>query len=161
MSRELPGRWGELLGPRGVHSYRDLEARTGIPKGTLHRLVTGGATSAETVNRLADAIFDGDRDLVWRLRGSRLRDHGDWSLPAEASLLTEAQRAAVLAVIQAMVPVEQEERDGDDRTAAPMKMAARKTGRLTQAEREAAARAAREVAGAVEGESPDHEGGVA
>lgn len=108
MSKELPGEWGELLGPKGIHSYRDMAAATDIAAGTMHRLVTGKATSTETVNAVADKLFDGDRDLVWRLRGSQRRDHGDWNLPAEASLLTEAQRSAVLAVIQAMVPVEQE-----------------------------------------------------
>jgi hypothetical protein len=113
VSNELPGEWGELLGPKGIHSYRHIAARVGISAGTAHRLVTGGATSADTVKQVADALFDGDRDLVWRLRGSRRRDHGDWTLPAEASLLTPAQREAVRAVVVAMVPAEHEESDGD------------------------------------------------
>lgn len=115
MSKELPGEWGKRLGPKGIHSYRDLAARVGhgISQGTMHRLVTGKATSADTVNKVADAVFDGDRDLVWRLRGSRRRDYGDWTLPPEASLLTEEQRSAILAVVQAMVPAEQEEVTGN------------------------------------------------
>lgn len=115
MSKELPGEWGRLLGPKGIHSYRDMAAAVGdgVAQGTLHRLVTGKPTSAATVNKVADSLFDGDRDLVWRLRGSRRRDHGDWGLPAEASLLTEEQRAAVIAVVQAMVPAERDEGGGE------------------------------------------------
>lgn len=119
MSKDLPGEWGKLLGPKGIHSYRDMAAATGIAAGTMHRLVTGKATSVETVNQVADTFFGGDRDLVWRLRGSRRRDHGDWQLPPESSLLTEAQRNAVLAVIQAMVPGEQEEVMGNAEHPAP------------------------------------------
>lgn len=111
MSSELPGEWGERLGPKGIHSYRDMATAVGdgVATATVYRLVVGSATSAATVNKVADALFDGDRDLVWRLRGSRRKDHGDWDLPAEASLLTEEQRAAVVAVVKAMVPAEQDE----------------------------------------------------
>lgn len=140
VSNELPGEWGKVLGPKGIHSYRDLSAATGVPTGTLHRMVTGAATSAETVNRVADALFDGDRDKVWRFRGSKRRDHGDWQLPPEASLLSEAQRSAVLHVIQAMVPTEREEVMGNaehpaatntpDNSPAPtLSIAARRTNR--------------------------------
>lgn len=106
MTNELPGEWGEVLGPKGVHSYRDLAAKTGISAGTAHRLVTGGSTSSDTVNKVADVLFGGDRDAVWRLRGADVRDYGDWSLPAEASLLNADQREAILRLVQVMVPVE-------------------------------------------------------
>lgn len=100
MSKELPGEWGRLLGPKGLHSYRDVEAKTGISKGTIHRLMTGGATSHATVNAIADALFDGDRDLVWRLRGESLSDFGDWNLPVESSLLNAEERAAINELIR-------------------------------------------------------------
>ncbi len=111
MSKELPGDWGKLLEPKGIHSYRDLAQAADIPVGTAHRLVTG-KTSAATVNRVADELFDGNRDLVWELRGSTRRDHGDWELPDGSSLLTPAQRSAVRAVIVAMLPEEREGTDG-------------------------------------------------
>lgn len=106
MSNELPGEWSEVFGPRGVHSYRDMAAKAGIASGTAHRLVTGGPTSAATINKVADKILGGDRDTVRRLRGSGRRDYGDWSLPAEASLLNLQQREAIMTVIQAMLPAE-------------------------------------------------------
>ncbi|MDF1603356.1 hypothetical protein [Nocardioides sp. YIM 152315] len=112
MSNELPGRWGELLAPKGIHSYRDLAAKIGVSHGTAHRLVTGGKTSPETINRAGDALFGGDRNQVLRLRGSARRDYGDWSLPPEASQLTEEQRRAILAVVRAMLPAETEEGGG-------------------------------------------------
>lgn len=100
MNNELPGEWGRLLGPKGLHSYRDVEARTGISKGTVHRLMNGGPTSHPTVNAIADALFDGDRDLVWSLRGEALSDHGDWQLPPESSLLNGDERRAVNQIIR-------------------------------------------------------------
>lgn len=123
MSNELPGEWGTRLGPKGVHSYRDMAAAVGggVSQGTMHRLVNGKSTSIETVNKVADALFDGDRDLVWRLRGSNRHDYGDWSLPAEASLLNSQQRAAVIEVIRAMVPDEREEVMGNAEHPAPTK----------------------------------------
>ena len=74
-------------------------------------------------------------------------------LPPDADLLTGQQREAVLAVVRQFAAANRALRDREDVTgdverAAPMRMAARRTGRLTQAEREAAAATAREVAGA-------------
>ncbi len=105
MSKELPEPWGSELGPKGIHSYRDLAAATHVGHETLRRLVTGASTSVETVNKVADAVFDGDRNHVWSLRGADVQDFGDWRLPAEASLLDDDQRAAIVAVVKGMVPV--------------------------------------------------------
>lgn len=104
MSKELPDPWGSELGPRGIHSYRDLAAATGVGVETVRRLVTGGRTSASTVNTVADALFNGDRNKVWSMYGVGVRDYGDWQLPPEASLLTDKQREAVLALIRVMAP---------------------------------------------------------
>lgn len=104
MNNELPDPWGAELGERGIHSYRDLAAATGVGHETTRRLVLGGRTSVGTVNRVADKLFGGDRNKVWRMHGKALEDHGDWTLPDEASLLTDKQREAVKAVILAMAP---------------------------------------------------------
>lgn len=129
MSNELPGLWGFALGPKGVHSYRDVAAKVGISAGTAHRLMTGGATSGDTVNKVADALFDGDRDAVWKLRGSSRRDYGDWSLPAEASLLSPAQRDAIRELIQVMVP---EETAGSEATVTELPKARTQTRRAAR-----------------------------
>lgn len=106
MNAELPEPWGAELSERHIHSYRDFAAAVGdgIGHETLRRLVTGGKTSPQTVNKVADKLFGGDRNKVWRLYGVAVEDHGDWTLPPEASLLSSTQRDAVLAVVKAMLP---------------------------------------------------------
>lgn len=103
MSNELPEPWAAELADKGVHSYRDFAAKVGSTHQTMWRLVNG-KTSPSTVNLVADQLFGGDRDKVWELRGVPVRDHGDWSLPDGASLLSEAQREAIKAVVKAMLP---------------------------------------------------------
>lgn len=105
MSNELPEPWGSKLAPKGVHSYGDLAERLGISKGTAHRLIVGqGEPSVRTVQKVADAFFAGDLSAVYRLRGSMRKGYGPWSPPAEVVLLSPKQRAALEAVIAAMLP---------------------------------------------------------
>lgn len=104
MSNELPDPWGAELGERGIHSYRDLAGATGVSAETARRLVVGGRTSVGTVNQVADKLFGGDRNKVWRMHGAAVTDHGDWQLPPEASLLDDRQREAIRAVVLAMAP---------------------------------------------------------
>lgn len=112
MSNELPEPWGSELSEKGVHSYGDLAAGLGISKGTAHRLVTG-ATSPTTVQKMADKYFAGDADRVYELRKSTLRGYGPWNPPESVMLLSPRQRAAIEAVIAAMVPDEQREGGGE------------------------------------------------
>lgn len=106
MNNELPDPWGSELSSKGIHSYRQFAAAMGdgIGHETLRRLVTGGKTSPSTVNKVADKLFGGDRTKVWQLYGINVEDHGDWTLPAEASLLSEQQRDAIKMVLKAMLP---------------------------------------------------------
>lgn len=119
MSRDpLPEPWRSELEIKGIHSKRGLATKAGISPQTAKRLIDGeGSPSHATVAAVADAIFGGNRDRVWELAGFERQDHGDWSLPPEASLLDPEQRAAVLAVVRAMLPPEQRAGDGDDRDA--------------------------------------------
>lgn len=102
----LPDHWRVALETKGVQSLRGLATKAGISPMAASRLVKGDGTSAETVNAVADALFQGDRNYVWQLHGSSVRDYGDWGLPSEASLLTDDQRKAVVAVVRAMLPPE-------------------------------------------------------
>lgn len=106
MSREpLPEPWRSALEQKGIESKRGLASRVGISPQTAKRLIDGiGSPSAETVARVADELFAGDRARVWELAGIAREDHGDWVLPPEASQLDPDQRAAVLAVVRAMLP---------------------------------------------------------
>jgi hypothetical protein len=124
VSREpLPEPWRSALEPKGIESKRGLASRVGISPQTAKRLIDGiGSPSAETVALVADELFDGDRAGVWRLAGIARQDHGDWVLPPEASQLDQEQRAAVLAVVRAMLPPEVRRRQpgGDVAEAAPL-----------------------------------------
>lgn len=123
MSREpLPEPWRSLLEKKGIDSKRGLATRTGISPQTAKRLIDGdGQPSAATVAAVADELFNGDRTEVWKLAGLSRQDHGDWALPPEASQLDPEQRAAVLAVVRAMLPADARRGDGDaERSAAPI-----------------------------------------
>lgn len=124
MSREpLPEPWRSALEPKGVHSKRGLATKAGISPQTAKRLIDGtGSPSHETVVAVADALFGGDRNRVWDLAGVARQDYGEWQLPPEASQLDPEQRAAVLAVVRAMLPPDARRGDGSGRDAAPMKM---------------------------------------
>lgn len=101
----LPEPWRSALEPKGVTTKRGLATKTGIAPQTAKRLIDGmGRPSVETVAAVADALFNGDRDRVWALAGYQHADRGDWQLPPEASLLNDEQRAAVIAVVRAMLP---------------------------------------------------------
>lgn len=103
----LPEPWRSALEPKGVTSKRGLATHAGISPQTASRLIDGvGRPAVETVAAVADALFAGQRDRVWALAGMTVQDHGSWDLPPEASLLDDTQRAAVMAVIRAMVPAE-------------------------------------------------------
>lgn len=110
---ELPEPWGAELAPKGIHSYRDFGAAADISPETARRLCTRGSTSSPTVQKVADALFDGDATKVWALYGKPLQDFGPWELPPEARLLDDEQRAAVLAVVRGMLPAEARRKGGD------------------------------------------------
>lgn len=115
MSRDpLPEPWRTELERKGISSKRGLASRVGISPQTAKRLIDGeGQPRPETVAAVADEIFGGDRTKVWALAGHQRQDHGEWSLPPEASQLDPEQRKAVLAVVRAMLPPEVRKR-GDD-----------------------------------------------
>lgn len=118
---ELPEPWRSALEPKGVHSKRGLATKVGIAPQTAKRLIDGeGSPSQSTVAAVADSLFNGDRTRVWELAGYGRRDYGDWQLPPEASQLGPEQRAAVLAVVRAMLPPDARRGEGDDRDAASM-----------------------------------------
>lgn len=118
----LPEPWRSALEPKGVRSKRGLATKAGIAPQTAKRLIDGeGRPSPETVTAVADALFAGDRNRVWELAGQSRQDFGDWQLPREASQLNPEQRAAVLAIVRAMLPPESGRGDGDvDRDAPSM-----------------------------------------
>lgn len=107
MSRDdIPEPWRSALERKGIDSIRRLASKAEISPMTASRLVKDQGTSVETVNAVARLVFDNDVELVWRLRGLSVRDLGPFELPVEASLLTDDQREAVVAVVRAMLPAD-------------------------------------------------------
>ena len=106
MNRDtLPEPWRSALERKGISSMRGLAAKAGVSPQTAKRLIDGtGMPSYNTIVAIADAVFDGDRGYVWELAGVERQDFGDFQLPPEASQLDPEQRAAVLAVVKAMLP---------------------------------------------------------
>ena len=103
----LPEPWRSALEPKGISSRRDLANKAGIAVQTAIRLVNGeGSPSQATVDAVARELFNGDRNRVRELAGLSGHDHGEWRVPDEIALLDPQQRAAVEAVIKAMVPQE-------------------------------------------------------
>lgn len=108
-SDALSATWQQAFldaGALSAPTIRGIAAKADISPMAASRLVKGESVSVATVNAVAAAWFGGDRNRVWELHGSSVRDHGDWGLPDEASLLTDEQRKAVVAVMRSMVPQE-------------------------------------------------------
>jgi hypothetical protein len=104
---EMPEPWRTALARKGIDSLRGLADKAGISPMAASRLVKGEGTSVETVNAVAWFVFDDDVEYVWALRGlSGVKDQGRFDLPPEAGLLTGDQRAAVVAVVRAMLSQE-------------------------------------------------------
>lgn len=140
MSRDpLPEPWRSVLERRGIHSKRGLADKAGISPQTAKRLIDGiGRPSVETVQAVADTVFAGDRDYVWRLVGFDVQDHGEFVLPPEASLLDQEQRDAVLAVVRAMLPQDAKRGgSGGDTTAMIGRGPERSTANVLAAQRRA------------------------
>jgi transcriptional regulator with XRE-family HTH domain len=121
VNQPIPPQWLRVMEARGLSTIRRLAQAAGVSPQTIKRMVQGeGDTSERTIEAVADVLFEGDRNQVWRLLGEAPRDYTDWALPDEARLLTPKQRDAVRAVILSMVDPGAKAGDGDDRDAAPM-----------------------------------------
>lgn len=101
----LPETWRSILAAKGIHSYGDFAAKTGVSRGTLNRLLRGiGDPSDATVQRVAEVVFGGDTAAVLRLRYPDAPLGDLWELPHGARYLTSSQRDAIRAVVAGMLP---------------------------------------------------------
>jgi transcriptional regulator with XRE-family HTH domain len=122
MRREIPDGWLLLMEKKGLHSGRALAAKMGVSQETVQRMLHGEATSSETMERAADVLGVKAAGL-WALRGET--PPAPFLLPAEAERLTPKQRAAVVAVVRAMLePAADEEQTVTP--AVPLRKVARK-----------------------------------
>lgn len=98
--RDTPEQWLPLLERQRIHSARQLAEQLGISPQTATRLLHGEQTSEETITAAADLLRVAPAEIR-RLRGEVVLP--PFRLPADADKLTPAQRAAVRAVVRAML----------------------------------------------------------
>jgi hypothetical protein len=110
--RDTPPEWVQVMEPRRLHSLRDLSRASGVSTQTVTRLVFGESTSESTVEKVATALSLTTQQ-VWRLHG-RTEDLQPFRLPEGADHLSPVQRAAVAAVVRAMLNPGQVGESGGD-----------------------------------------------
>lgn len=98
--RETPAQWLPVLERHRIHSARDLAARLGVAVQTASRLLHGEQTSGRTIADAA-ALLGVTVEDIHELRGEARRR--PFVIPDGADRLTPKQRAAVKAVILAML----------------------------------------------------------
>lgn len=103
MKRETPLPWVEALESAGLHSARDLARELAVSPQTAVRLIHGEQTSRETMEAAA-GILGLTVEKVQELRGETPLP--PFRLPPEADRLSQRQRAAVFAVVRAMLEPE-------------------------------------------------------
>lgn len=98
--RETPAVWLELMESKRLHSIRDLGAALSVSPQTASRLVHGDASSRQTIEAAAELLG------VTPERIRQMRHETPLSpfrLPPEADQLGPRQRAAIVAVVRAML----------------------------------------------------------
>ena len=95
----LPEEWHQGAEAKQVPtSLRGIADHAGVSVSAVSRLIKGQGTSAKTVRAVADLLFDGDVNRVWRLHGSGLEDHGPFERRRqEATGRSRRRRAATIA----------------------------------------------------------------
>jgi transcriptional regulator with XRE-family HTH domain len=100
MKRETPLQWEPVLESAGLHSARDLARVLDVSPQTAIRLLHGEKTSRETIEAAAVVLGVTPEDV------RKLREElalPPFRLPPEADHLTPRQRAAIVAVVRAML----------------------------------------------------------
>lgn len=100
MTRELPPAWRKVMEPKRLHSLRDLATAAGVSPSTASRLIHGERTSQETVDAVA-AVLGISGAQVWEMHGKPRT--APFTLDPDADRLSPTQRAAIKAVIRAML----------------------------------------------------------
>jgi transcriptional regulator with XRE-family HTH domain len=115
--RDTPPAWLPLFEKRGVRSAQHLSELSGVAVQTVVRLLHGpGEPSRSTLQRVAKVLKVDEQELL-RLRGQEPRT--PFALPRAADKLNERQRAAVLAVVRAMIDTDPGEQQQVDATPEP------------------------------------------
>lgn len=129
--------WEPVLEGAGLHSARDLARELGVSPSTAARLLHGEQTSRETIEAAATLLG------ISPERVRELRDEvalPPFRLPPDADQLSQRQRAAIVAVVRAMLePADAPAMSKAPTGAAPIETPDEIKARVT-AEREAALR---------------------
>lgn len=98
--RELPEAWAKAMEPKRLRSLRDLARKLEVSPQTASRLVHGEQTSRDTIEAAAELLQISPE----RIRAMRNEEPlPPFRLPPEADQLGQQQRAAVVAVVRAML----------------------------------------------------------
>jgi transcriptional regulator with XRE-family HTH domain len=98
--RETPIEWVRLLESKRLHSIRDLAAALDVSPQTATRLVHGEHSSRQTIEAAAE-LLGVTPERIRELRHEAALP--PFRLPPEADQLSQRQRAAVVAVVRAMM----------------------------------------------------------
>lgn len=98
-----PERWRPYFDRAGIEfGYRPLAARAGLTPTRTHRLVRGGGTTDQAIQKVADALGV-KASKVRELRGEPAVEIDPFILPDDAGRLNDTERDVVRRVVRALL----------------------------------------------------------
>lgn len=98
-----PEQWRPLFDKAGIEfGYRPLAARAGLTHTRVHRLIRGGGTTDDAIQRVADALGV-KASKVRELRNEPAVEPRPFTLPDDAGRLNDNERDVIRAVVRALL----------------------------------------------------------
>ena len=98
-----PEQWRPLFDKAGIEfGYRPLAARAGLTHTRVHRLIRGGGTTDDAIQRVADALGV-KASKVRELRNEPAVEPRPFTLPDDAGRLNHNEREVIRSVVRALL----------------------------------------------------------
>lgn len=98
-----PESWRPLFDRAGIEfGYRPLAKRAGLTHTRVHRLVRGGGTTTDAIDKVAEALRV-KASKVRELRGEVAVEIEPFTLPDEAGRLTDTERSVIRQMVRALL----------------------------------------------------------
>lgn len=98
-----PESWRPLFDRAGIEfGYRPLAKRAGLTHTRVHRLVRGGGTTNDAIDKVAEALRV-KASKVRELRGEAAVEIEPFTLPDEAGRLTDMERSVIRQMVRALL----------------------------------------------------------
>lgn len=98
-----PERWRPLFDKAGIEfGYRPLATRAGLTHTRVHRLIRGGGTTDDAIQRVAGALGV-KASKVRELRGEPAVEREPFILPDDAGRLSSRERDVIRAMVRALL----------------------------------------------------------